>query len=232
MRSRVYTFDAASQVTQVVEGGVTTGYGYDAAGQLVSETKSTGYSGAYTYDANGNRLSRTVNGVLETYSYDAGDKLLAVSGGLDPRTFVYDAAGRTTSIVRASGTTAFVYDYESRVVSVSGPGFGNSMAYNGLDTRVSLADSGGTKVFKRDGVSVTAPVLGDGTAVFSPGVGEKRGSVKTYFHHGLKNTDAQSSAAGVLAAVREYDAFGNVVSGSGVWASQFGNAGRLRVDTG
>lgn len=74
---------------------------------------------------------------------------------------------------------------------------------------------------------MTAPVLGDGSADFSPGVSERRGSVKTYFDHGLKNTDAQSSVSGAVSAVREYDAFGNVVSLSGAWVSQFGNAGRF-----
>lgn len=65
LQSRSYTFDAASQVTQVVEGGITTTYGYDAIGQLTSEVKSNGYAGSYTYDANGNRLTRTVNGITE-----------------------------------------------------------------------------------------------------------------------------------------------------------------------
>jgi YD repeat-containing protein len=122
-------------VTQVVEGSLTTNYGYDNIGQLTSETKSSGYSGSYTYDANGNRLTRTVNGVTESYAYDSGDKLLSVTGGSDPRTFAYDAAGRTTGIVRSSGTTALSYDYESRVTSITKPGMvTNTFTYNGLDT--------------------------------------------------------------------------------------------------
>lgn len=225
LQSRTYTFDLASQVTQVVEGGVTTTYGYDNIGQLTSESKSSGYSGAYTYDANGNRLTRTVNSVTESYAYDNADKLTGITGGSDARTFTYDAAGRTTGIVRSGGTTAFSYDYESRVTSITKPGMTtNSFSYNGLDTRTSLTDSTGTKTFKRAGVGVTAPVLSDGTANFTPS-GEKRGSVKTTFHSALKNDDVQTNSSQAVSASKVFDAFGNELSGSGSWKSQFGYAG-------
>ncbi len=186
LQSRGYTFDLASQVTQVVEGAVTTNFGYDNAGQLTSEGKSNGYAAGYTYDGNGNRLSRTVNGIAENYSYDNGDKLLAVTGGNDPRTFAYDAAGRTTGISRSSGTTSFNYDYESRVTQVTRPGMvTNSNSYNGLDTRVAKTDSGGTKTFKRGGVGVTAAVLSDGAASYTPGISEKRGGASTFYSGGI-----------------------------------------------
>lgn len=227
LQSRTYTFDLASQVTQVVEGGVTTDYDYDDIGQFVEESKSTGYVGAYTYDANGNRLTRTVNSVTESYSYDTADKLTAITGGSDARTFTYDAAGRTTGIVRGSGTTAFSYDYESRVTSITKPGMTtNSFSYNGLDTRVGLVDSGGSKTFKRAGVGVTAPVLSDGTATFTPS-GEKRGSVKMTFHSALKNDDIQTSSSQVVSAAKQFDAFGNELGSSGSWTSQFGYAGKF-----
>ncbi len=228
LQSRGYTFDLASQVTQVVEGAITTSYGYDNAGQLTSESKSNGYAAGYTYDGNGNRLTRTVNGIAENYSYDNGDKLLAVAGGSDPRTFAYDAAGRTTGISRSSGTTSFSYDYESRGTQVTKPGmFTNSNSYNGLDTRVAKTDSSGTKTFKRGGVGVTAAVLSDGAASYTPGISEKRGGDSTFFGGGIKNTDTQTDASQAVSASRLYDAFGNVISSTGIWNSPFGNAGKF-----
>src|SRR5690606_29370346 len=171
LRSRGYTFDAASQVSSVIEGNIQTDYYYDAIGQLTDEVKTdinndtVTYEAAYSYDANGNRTTRTIGNVIESYSYDSGDKLLAITGGNDPRTFTYDAAGRTTGIVRSSGTTTFSYDYESRVTSISKPGMTtNTFSYNGLDTRVGMSDSTGSKTFRRAGVGVTSPVLSDGTA--------------------------------------------------------------------
>lgn len=45
-------------------GGVTTTFGYDDIGQILSESDSGGYSAGYTYDANGNRLSKTGGSLL------------------------------------------------------------------------------------------------------------------------------------------------------------------------
>jgi YD repeat-containing protein len=33
----------------------------------------SGFTGTFTYDDDGNRLTRTVNGVFETYACDAGE---------------------------------------------------------------------------------------------------------------------------------------------------------------
>lgn len=222
--SRTYGYDAASQVTSLNQGGVVTNYGYDLAGQLNSETRA-GYTASYTYDGNGNRLTRVVNGVTENYSYDGGDKLTAIVGGTDPRTFSYDAAGRTTAITRASGVTNFAYDFESRITSITRGGMTtNSYTYNGLDTRVGVVDSLGSRSIRRNGVGVTAPVLGDGLARYVTS-GEVRGGVKTTFHAGLKNADLQTSVSAVPSASRTYDAFGNVVGATGTWRSPFGHAG-------
>lgn len=222
-----YVYDDADQVTQYSVGGVVTSYGYDAIGQLTSETKSGGttYSGSYTYDANGNRLTRTVNGITETYTYDDGDKLTAITGGTDPRTYTYDGAGRTTGIVRSGGTTGFTYDYESRIISITKPGMTtNSFTYNGLDTRVGMTDSTGTKTFKRIGVSVTSAVISDGTAYYN-GNAEHRSGTSTWFHSGLKNIEYQTKSTNVTQGRREYDAFGNIVSSGGTFQSQFGYGG-------
>lgn len=67
-------------------------------------------------------------------------------------------------------------------------------------------------------------MLGDGAAAFTPGISERRGSTTTYAHHGLKNMEAQSQSGQTLTGTRQYDAFGNVTSGSG-WQGPFGYAG-------
>ena len=90
--------------------------------------------------------------------------LSAIVGGADPRTSSYDAAGRTTAITRASGVTSFAYDFESRITSITRGGMTtNSYTYNGLDTRVGVVDSLGSRSIRRNGVGVTAPVLGSGS---------------------------------------------------------------------
>ena len=103
----------------------------------------------------------------------------------------------------------------------------NTMAYNGLDTTVSKTDSTGTKTFKRAGVGVTAAVLSDGAASYTPGISEKRGGASTFFSGGIKNTDTQTDASQAVTASRLYDAFGNVIASTGTWKSPFGNAGKF-----
>ncbi len=49
--------------------------------------------------------------------------------------------------------------------------------------------------------------------------------MKTTFHSGLKNDDVQTSSSQVIGAAKVFDAFGNVISSSGDWKSQFGYAG-------
>lgn len=50
----------------------------------------------------------------------------------------------------------------------------------------------GARTFHRAGAGVTASVLDDGTASYTPGVSEVRSTVTTYSHSGLKNSEAQS----------------------------------------
>ena len=149
---------------------------------------------------------------------------------------LHDAAGRTTSVVRSSGTTTVAYDFESRITSVSKSGMTtNSYTYNGLDARVGAVDSGGTRAFRRAGVGATSAVLGDGFADYTPG-GEVRGGVKKTSHGGMKNQDMQTNSPGSIAASKMFDAFGNVVSGSGSWSGPYGYGGDYGyqgdVDTG
>ena len=82
----------------------------------------------------------------------------------------------------------------------------------------------GSRQTRRNGVGVTAPVLGDGLARYVTS-GEVRGGVRSTFHAGLKNADLQTNVSAVASASRSYDAFGNVVGSSGTWRSPFGHAG-------
>jgi RHS repeat-associated protein len=74
-------------------------------------------------------------------------------------------------------------------------------------------------------IYLTAPVLSDGSATYTPGVSERRGSTTTYMHSGLKNAEAQTSTSQAITAERTYDAFGNVASSTGTWKGPFGYAG-------
>jgi RHS repeat-associated protein len=223
-----YVWDAASRVTSAKEGGYWSYYEYDAIDQLTEEEKpGLSYLATYTYDANGNRLTRTVNSVTETYAYDEADKLETVTvNSVVTKEFTYDAAGRTTAVETSAGTTSLAYDYEGRVTSITYPSTSSdSYSYNGLGARTSTSGMNGSRTFLRAGLGVTAPVLADGTAEYTPGVSRTASSTTTFAHAGLKNTSTQSAENETIAATKVYDAFGNEVSTSGAWSGPFGYAG-------
>ncbi len=195
------------------EDGETTSYGYDAASQLTSEVRP-GYSAGYTFDGNGNRLSKAVNGVTEFYSYDDGDKLL--SAGI--KTYTYDQAGRTTAVKVGIGAPSILtYDDEDRLKTF----MGQTYTYNGFDTRVG---KNGT-TYHRDGTGVTAPLISDSGATYTPGVSERRNGVSTFLNSGLKDVAKQTDAAGSVTATRKYDAYGMVIGSTGAWKGPFGYSG-------
>ena len=141
---------------------------------------------------------------------------------------------KLTSITTPSGTTNLAYDYESRLTSISYPGGGSSSyVYNGLDTRVGKSNSAGSNTYLRDGASVTAPVLSDGSATYTPGISESRAGVSTFYGHDrLGSNNLQETSSSTVAYQASYDAFGLVKSSSGPTASPFGFVGQAGYQTG
>ncbi len=87
-------------------------------------------------------------------------------------------------------------------------------------------DSGGTKAFRRDGAGVTAPVLSDGAAVYTPGVSQRRSGSTTFdLSDRLGSAVKQTNASASTTATRSYDAFGTLVASSGTPRGPFGFAG-------
>lgn len=83
----------------------------------------------------------------------------------------------------------------------------------------------------RNGVGVTAPVLSDGAATYTPGVGERRGSTTKHYGADLKNEVAQVSTMQTISASKQYDAFGNVTSSSGTFNGPFSYGGKFGYQT-
>ena len=223
-----YVYDYAGNLTSKTVDSVTTTYTYDDIDQLLTESR-TGYSASYTYDANGNRASKTLNGTTEVYTNDDADKLTEIKvSGVTVKSFGYDGAGRTTSVVTGAGTTTVAYDYEGRISQITYPSTAtNTFAYNGLDTRVSKVDSAGTATYKRDGAHVTAPVISDGSAVYTPGISERRSSTTKYYGSDRLGTNAlETNSSQAVTATKTYDAFGMPVATTGSSASPFGFAGQ------
>jgi len=233
-----YSYDGVGNVsTRTDSDGTVTSFGYDAADQLTSESRdnshSTGYDLAYTYDHNGNRLTKVVGtgggAVTTTNTYGTHDQLLT-SGS---KSYGYDYNGNCTSVTVGSSVTYITYDYENRVVGITYPSSAtNSFSYNGEDMRMQKVDSAGTASYLCDGTTPASAVLKDGSAVYTPGLSERRGSTSKFYHgdalgsiRGITNS-SQTVTDSVL-----YDAFGMTVSRTGTTPTPFGFVGKGQYQT-
>jgi RHS repeat-associated protein len=237
--------DAAGRVrtkSETVFGTTSvTEYGYDPAGRLTSVTVNGNPSSGYTYDANGNRLTRTDSSGTTTATYDDQDRLLT-SGDI---TFSYSAQGYLSTRTSLGQTTTFNYDALGNLQSVSMPGRMVEYLIDGQNRRVGKKVDG---VFQRawlygDQLRVVGELDATGAVVSrfvyatrpnSPDY-MVRGSVVYRFvtdHLGSPRL-VINTADGTVAQRMDYDEFGRVTSDTNPGFQPFGFAGGLQdQDTG
>ena len=167
--------------------------------------------------------------VTTTNTYGTHDQLLT-SGS---KSYAYDSNGNCTSVTVGTSVTSISYDYENRVVGITYPSTAtNSFAYNGNDLRMQKVDSAGTANYVCDGTTPASAVLKDGSAVYTPGLSERRGTTSKFYHgdalgstRGITNT-SQAVTDSVL-----YDGFGMTVSRAGTTPTPFGFVGKGQYQT-
>lgn len=138
------TYNAADWTASATDNGVTTNYGYDAAGQQRTQTyqngaatatmaldaegrltalgDGAGHTSSFGYNANDQTTAITLpNGVSEQASYDANGRLTAWHdpgpGQNVTYAYAYDAASRVTAFTAVSGADTLTYDTQSRLIS-------------------------------------------------------------------------------------------------------------------
>src|SRR5581483_10967426 len=119
-----FSYDADSNLTQMVDATGTTTWAYDNANRLTSESKGGSTVVSYGYDAVGKKgLLSTItdsNGRVITYSYTARNQLYQVSETAGTATYSYDANGNISGLTNQNGTTVtYGYDNASRLTSVT-----------------------------------------------------------------------------------------------------------------
>ena len=194
---------------------------------------STGYILAYTYDHNANRLTKVVGtgggAVTTTNTYGTHDQLLT-SGS---KSYGYDSNGNCTSVTVGTSVTSISYDYENRVVGITYPSTAtNSFAYNGNDLRMQKVDSAGTANYLCDGTTPASAVLKDGSAVYTPGLSERRGTTSKFYHgDALGSTRGITNSSQAVTDSVLYDGFGMTVSRTGTTPTPFGFVGKGQYQT-
>ena len=233
-----YSYDGVSNVSTWTDSdGTVVTLGYDASDQLTSEVRDnshgTGYTFTYTYDHNSNRLTKVVgtggSAVTTTNTYGTHDQLLT-SGS---KSYGYDSNGNCTSVTVGTSVTSISYDYENRVVGISYPGgASNSFSYNGDDLRMQKVDSAGTANYLCDGTTPASAVLTDSSAVYTPGLSERRGSTSKFYHgDNLGSTRGITNSSQTVTDTILYDAFGNTISRTGTTPTPFGFVGKGQYQT-
>jgi RHS repeat-associated protein len=181
-----YTYDVASQLTQLSYDNGTTNvgtltYNYDNASRITSRAgtlfqsvlpaavASTGYNAANqltqwgsaspTYDLNGNLTSDGTN----SYTWDARNRLTALTG---IASFVYDGSGRRQSLTEGSTTLTGVYDGYDPVQEQSGGAVtANLLTGLRIDERFTRTESSTTSTFLIDALGSTVALTDSSAAV-------------------------------------------------------------------
>ena len=99
------TLDPAGRETALAEGGLSTGFGYNANDQTTASTLPNGVSEQAGYDANGRLVSWHDPGPGQNVTYG----------------YAYDAASRVSAFTAVSGTDTLTYNAQNRLQSDCGP---------------------------------------------------------------------------------------------------------------
>ena len=130
-----YTYDLSGRMTgeSRTENGTTldSSFAYDPLGQLTGFTRSDGITEGYTYDDAGNMLTKTQSGVKTEYTYNAANQLTQSVTGGNTTAYTYDANGNLTAKQTATGTTRYTYNALNLLQSYTGEdGYTETYTYN------------------------------------------------------------------------------------------------------
>ena len=161
----------------------------------------------YGYDANGNLISKTAKagGALTTYSYDAQDQLIRIDlPGGSVALYVYDGLGRRIEKDVDGAVTSYLYD--------------------GADIALEFDGAGALLARYSHGPGADQPLLLqrdlDASGSF------EAGEAFAYHADGLGSVTELTDSAGVVAASRLTDAYGNLVAETGGLAQPYAFTGR------
>lgn len=226
-------YDAASRRTGLsFPNGTAVAYTYDNNGNL-TQIRHTGPGATvlaeinHTYDAVNNRLTRTDTAAsgtesagTETMTHSTANELLSIN----TTTYCYDANGNRVLKITTGGNTAYVYDDENQLIQVVTDG-GQTIAYsydplgrrieknvNGTITRY-LYDQEDILLEYSHAGTVTARYL-HGPGIDEPLAMEKNGQMYYYHADSLGSIIALTNNTGAVVQSYQYDAFGNILSGT------------------
>jgi RHS repeat-associated protein len=186
--------------------------------QLTAMTKPTGEAVSYTYDANGNRLTRTENGVMtDKYAWDVDNRLISVAKSGNQRwDYRYDYRTRRNRITEGTGNSTTFTPTKTTTLVFNG---GTSVAEFESATGPTTAASARTVEYLR------GPDLGGGIGGMLYSLRSNRTQPRYAYADARGDVVAQADSSGTLTWTASYEAWGTRKLETGT------NADRQRANT-
>jgi RHS repeat-associated protein len=251
------TYDTTGRIATETSGAVTTTYGYDAAGQLVSATPNTGTASSWAYDQIGQRSTQTIGATATRHQYDAAGQLCWTTTAAMPSTptcgappvgatrYTYDNSGRLlTETVDATNNITHTYDPAGRLATsvrlVGGTSTTQTRTYNPLNHLTGFGVSSSNTTLDWDPTQGATQLLGitqiaSGTLATNDLVGGIAGwaATRTGIHNAIGvdiyGSAITSAATGSLTRAASYDAFGTP-AGNNTLDVRLGYRGELTIE--
>jgi RHS repeat-associated protein len=206
-----FTYNIASQISQITELGQTRNFTYDNVNRLTAMTNGIANE-SYAFDGVGNR---TASHLSATYSYQPYNRMTSTATA----TMTYNANGNLTQKTVGSTTWTYNWDYENRMTSAANGTATAQYTYDALGRRIRrvITATGEDTKFIYDGLDVVMDDdLISGITKYQNGLGIddklslKNGGVTKYFlaDH-LGSTVAVADSSGAITEQASYDSFGN-----------------------
>lgn len=210
---RQYTYNSASQISQIIEPTQTRNFGYDNVNRLISMNNGTANE-SYAFDDVGNRTSSHRSA---SYGYQPFNKITSTANS----TINYDANGNMVTKSEGSNFWRFTWDYENRMTSASTRKETVRYRYDALGRRVQRYFKGGKEntKFIYDGQDVLADDNAGVLTKYQNGLGiddklkvSLNGAAKYFLTDHLGSTNALTNSSGAITESASYDSFGNATN--------------------
>jgi RHS repeat-associated protein len=236
-RATTMAYDTSGRIVSEATGGVTTAYGYDPAGQLLSVMPTSGNATVYTYDQLGRRATTKIGAAAATANtYDPTGALLTAGGGTS--SYTYDTAGRRLTETSTGNSLTYTYNAAGQLASLARVAGATTTTqtrtYDPAGTLAQVANvTGSTTTLDWDPTGGVAQLLGmtaAGTIDIVQGVTGLAGS-KVGVTSAAYGIDQYGSAiTGAQARSTSYTAFGDPTTPS-TFEPRLGYRGELTLDS-
>lgn len=239
-----YVYDLnGNKIEEHSNEGVTF-FNYDERDRLLSANYPDGQTETFEYDPASNRVTRTINGLPQSYVFDQNNQL--ITG--DSFAYVYDVNSSMTSRthIASSTSTTFVYDSRLKLTSVSeSNGTSSSFEYYPeSDLRFKVKDTTGkVTLYLYDSENELQTVSEGGTSVVTivniPNMHDERlfsfidNDTVTYIRDDMNSIRGLDSSTADLATdqIFNYFAYGDLRFGDEIQDFNYGYSGRIKEAT-